>query len=1434
MAYRPFPFPVSSPPHPNVSRCAAFLLLLCLTTCAASLAAAAPAPELDLTTHVTSEGRVLIRWYVGNQFELPTDHYTLLWTYGASSGEIELDAATHAHELDILAIDAALDAQLEVRVEARDASNRVVALTPTETTSAKMPLPNEHMRSGPRLPILEVSLVDFDQTQFRTLFATVHVDSSGYFPVNPLPPSAFSVYEDGELQTDCFAVDPTGARLLDFVYLIDHSGSMCTEIQDVVDNAEAFAESLVAHDYAVEFGYVKFGQSENGGNPIIMNGGALYETVAELMTDLEAVCGGGTEPGCAAVLNAQDEIQFRPGSQRVFLLITDEDSDGGDCGLAVEVCNANGTVVHCAVGCSFGHAQQDYCATDPGDPGLAPGTGGHLYAVAGPYSDILNHIELALGSNYVIRYCTDNLEMCVERAVLIEVTAYGETESVGTTYTPGGAPIIERTAETIALSEVPQVEGAPLPICAEIVDCVAPGIAEVTLYYRMSGSGAPYTLTGMVDQGGGLYCADIPGEDVAYPGVDYYIKATDGEVASYDPSTDPQGNPYSIAVLPNVAPVIEHDPVGFAPAGEDVLITATVTDGTHFVDAVSLFYRPGDTILYTEIGMTPLGGNMYSASIPGSVVQAPDGVDYYLWATDNLGLTATLPTPDDPFHINVGEEGYCLAVDPWDIYGQVIVSPGNQSGVDLVTITVTDCLGSPVPDALVEIDFSECDGTCIDFPNDGLAGVTDEFGAVTLDPRVGFCGACLVHVRVNGVIATSYDQTVTPDWNGIGSDGVVDQTDQDYFESIYPGGYDQCLDFNANAMLDPDDELLFYTALGFDENDRLCKEIAPEFCSVEPWDTYGLAFVSPGSQSGVDTVRVMILDTIGASVPEATVTLDFSACDSLCIDTPDAGLVELTDEEGVAVLDPRVGGCEECAVIVRANNVIIGIYGPVRSPDWHGQRGDGVVDAFDEAFFLDALLSQDQCADYTGDGFVGPDDEAMFYQALRAPDMNTHACKTADPFLSTVEPWDTYGQVFVSPGTQSGIDSVTITVLDEYGLPFPGVEVSIDLTDCDAICADYPDDGLSGSADVDGVVLLDPRAGGCADCEIVVRADSVVLRTYIRMTSPDWNGVYADGMIDSTDIAFFLDAYAAQDPCVDYNGDSVVDSPDSSLFAASLAAGDANSLTCFPLRMTVEPWDTYGQAFISPGNQSGVDAVTVTITSEEGVPFEGIDIELDFSACTVWEYLCIDLPDDGFTGTTGPDGVAILDPRAGGCQDCVVTVRANGIAVKSYPRVVSTDWDGSVADGRVDSNDEAYFLTGGLCADYDGDGMVGIVDLHTFALAHNTDVNDKLCSWSGVSQQTEPATVGRLALRIPTNPMRTREPLEVHFSLPDDDRIRLEVFDIRGALVSTIAEGRFPAGTSRVRWPVLGTSGAPLGTGVYFMKLQTSAGKMAHKVICVR
>ncbi len=210
-----------------------------------------------------------------------------------------------------------------------------------------------------------------------------------------------------------------------------------------------------------------------------------------------------------------------------------------------------------------------------------------------------------------------------------------------------------------------------LIIEATAIDTCDPFVQNVTLYYRETGSGDPYTPIAMSQIVDSLYQGIIPGSVVlpGTPGVDYYLTATDGQATVSDPPNNPQLYPYQIEICPSEGPVIV---AVWYPAdscvwlGNDFPIMCEVFDTTDWVEMVQLFYRQTGQILYKNTTMADQGGNQYLGVVPGSYV-GPTGIDYYIRAVDNHGLAGYYGSDISPIHVDTCGVPHVPPVDvPYD------------------------------------------------------------------------------------------------------------------------------------------------------------------------------------------------------------------------------------------------------------------------------------------------------------------------------------------------------------------------------------------------------------------------------------------------------------------------------------------------------------------------------------------------------------------------------------------------------------------------------------------------------------------------------------------------------------------------------------------------------------------------------------------------
>jgi len=71
----------------------------------------------------------------------------------------------------------------------------------------------------------------------------------------------------------------------------------------------------------------------------------------------------------------------------------------------------------------------------------------------------------------------------------------------------------------------------------------------------------------------------------------------------------------------------------------------------------------------------------------------------------------------------------------------------------------------------------------------------------------------------------------------------------------------------------------------------------------------------------------------------------------------------------------------------------------------------------------------------------------------------------------------------------------------------------------------------------------------------------------------------------------------------------------------------------------------------------------------------------------------------------------------------------------------------------------------------------------------------------------------------------------IHYSLPKECNVILNLYDFKGQLVRTLQSGRQLAGRHSVSWSGLNDSGHPLNPGIYYYRLQTEEYSQARKLL---
>ncbi|MCK6546037.1 right-handed parallel beta-helix repeat-containing protein [Myxococcota bacterium] len=412
-----------------------------------------------------------------------------------------------------------------------------------------------------------------------------------------------------------------------------------------------------------------------------------------------------------------------------------------------------------------------------------------------------------------------------------------------------------------------QASGAAVLVQATVTG--QPALASVTLYHRVQGGGTFVALP-MTTPGGGVYSAQIPGNSVLAPAVEYYLEAVDTAVPARrttSPASMGAVHAFTVVVTDATPPVITHTPIANGQqASTAVVITANVTDATGVASA-TLYHRATGTGAFASLPMSAIGGGNYSATIPAGAVTVA-GVEYYVSATDSAMPANTATSP----------AGAPAVTHAFTVVAPVTVSPGDL----VVTEIMFDPSGTETQREWFEIyntTSAPIDLVGFTFSDDG----TDSFTVARATPVVIAPGAYFVLGR-NGDPALNGGVTVGYVYSGFALANSGDEIiisiggvtiDRVAYDAAFPHVPGQAIALdpdNVDATANDDGASWCNGASVLASGDRGTPGAANDPCQV-PADTTPPAIVhtpiTNGQQSGVAVaVTAQVTDTSGLASVE--------------------------------------------------------------------------------------------------------------------------------------------------------------------------------------------------------------------------------------------------------------------------------------------------------------------------------------------------------------------------------------------------------------------------------------------------------------------------------------------------------------------------------------------------------------------------------------
>ncbi|ETR72496.1 MAG: hypothetical protein OMM_01665 [Candidatus Magnetoglobus multicellularis str. Araruama] len=612
-----------------------------------------------------------IRGYFGKNND-SMDQYKLLWKqYDIHNNFIRFDT-TAISEYPVFHFQRKSLNFYEFCIVALDSKDRMIDATKVQSVNPSQLInqsrkKTKQNRSEPLSSPSDIELkyeIDHQSFPYINLLAQITMNDIPFdgkkdnYPL--LEHQNFTVYEDQRLQPirELLPPEPLGySKIADIVIIHDDSGSLDDEAAQVKENINLFVNNLSQSGIDYRIGLLPYGGSGKFSDPkgTILHNGILSSETDTFLNDVDQMqFDGGTENAFCALELAIESIVWRPSTQKVIILVTDEGPDPDGCPLPeaeiIEALCQSNIVVYVLT-----DGQQEF-------DGIADATNGKVYNITANFNSILNEIGADIVARYIVQYESDNTLLDgTQRFVDLNVWAVNDQNakietSITKTYTPTPPIRIQLTSETQHLSTLGQRKNKALHIIVNITQGKTTDWDDISAKLHYQNQNQSFQTMPMVHLTSGIYKATIPSNEVLDPFIHYYISATDGTVTSTLPSVDPTDNAIVIAVLPNFAPVITHTPVINAVEGVNIAISARIEDATNRVSKVQLLFRKNGEYNYRIITKAVNDTSVNFTEVISKEYVTANGVEYYLSAEDDYGVNQTFGSPDQPIQIFVTSE----------------------------------------------------------------------------------------------------------------------------------------------------------------------------------------------------------------------------------------------------------------------------------------------------------------------------------------------------------------------------------------------------------------------------------------------------------------------------------------------------------------------------------------------------------------------------------------------------------------------------------------------------------------------------------------------------------------------------------------------------------------------------------------------------------
>lgn len=163
------------------------------------------------------------------------------------------------------------------------------------------------------------------------------------------------------------------------------------------------------------------------------------------------------------------------------------------------------------------------------------------------------------------------------------------------------------------------------------------------------------------------------------------------------------------------------------------------------------------------------------------------------------------------------------------------------------------------------------------------------------------------------------------------------------------------------------------------------------------------------------------------------------------------------------------------------------------------------------------------------------------------------------------------------------------------------------------------------------------------------------------------------------------------------------------------------------------------------------------------------------------------------------------------------------------------------ATGVAASPDIEFDASGNLFASSGGGGVTSdLISIDKTTGVGSVVGSIAFASVAGMAARLDRAVATAVAARVPAATLQQNVPnpfnpsTQIDYTLSDDARVRLDIYNVAGRRVRTLAQGPAQAGPHTARWDGRDDHGAALPSGVYFYCLSTPRGTKTRTMVLVR